>query len=1487
MRRRLGSMLLLVLLADGCADYSTTAPDIASVTVTPSSVTLVGIGAEAMLAATVRSSEGQSSLWGIEWTNSNPSVVELVAMRAPNSTSYFTPRAHVRAVGPGSATITAAAYGGVTADAFIEVVEVSEYRMSRASDTLRALGDTVRLYAEGLTGDGNWIPALDFTWRYPHDPEIAVVDSTGLVTAIGNGTTTFSASRHDDHTDTTIRLTASITVAQVATEITRGLPQSIVTLDALGDTMRFSVEGRDSNGHPVANDLFEWRSDDENVAVVDGTGLVVAAGNGSATISVTSGAVAASVRVTVAQEITGIRVTPQKDTLRAPGDTLRLAGVLVDPNGHPVEGADTVFTWWSSDESVAIVDGNGLVTAVAEGTAEITAQSAGTGLSAAADVLAWFPSDRDILVTLYNATNGRFWRNSEGWLTDVPLDSWRGVETDAGGRVISLNLWRNGGKNGLSGPIPPELGYLSELRELNLGNNGLTGLIPPELGRLAKLESLTLSANRLTEVPAQLGELGNLVTLNIRGNTLESIPPELAKLAKLRYLQLSDNRLTGDVLRLLADLSQLRTLDLYDNRLSGTIPAELGALANLEVLDLGRNHLTGDIPAELGELTNLYKLNLSSWACCNQLTGSIPPELGNLAKLSTLGLRNLGLTGSIPPELGNLTRLHTLEIDFNNLTGAIPASLGNLHELSSLYLTSNELTGSIPPEFGNLSRLALLWAGRNRLEGQVPSELGDLPNLESLTLHGNELTGLLPPQLGSLRRLELLFVNENDLSGPIPLEFVNLPLSRFEWDDSKLCAPLDPAFQAWLETIRDMKGGPGCLTDALMALYEATGGPAWTNAANWLTDEPVSEWHGVMADEEGRIMGLDLRGNGLRDTVPSEIGALADLRRLDLRDNRLAGELPGKLADLAELRELYLSGNQLAGRLPAEFGNLAELTTLDVAHNQFTGAVPSSFAGLSKLTDFHWSESGLCAPAVDWYQSWLGAIANHTGGTNCSPALKLSVPAAHVNQAAQDLAGSVPLIAGREGLLRVFATADQANEHRPGAQATFFLNGREVHRAELVLASERGIAEDPASGQPDQYFRAKIPGEVLVPGIEMAVDVDPDSVVPRAPGSVVRFPAQGRIVLEVREMPRMDLTVVPVLAAVNPDSSVLEWVAGMGPGHAVIEYVTHVLPVGEYSVNVREPFIRSSAPLQDLSDWSFFASEIRLLRATENGTGYYYGVIGPRPGSIGGVGGSDPPVGVGKADAEFMAHEIGHGMKLWHAPCGLFGTQEDPRFPYLDGSIGVWGYDARGDSLVLPSTPDLMSYCRPRWISDYYFHQAMRYRLETERAPPPRVTVDAAAARSKRLLVWGGASPEGELRLNPAFALDMRAELPARPGPYRLEGFGAEGAREFSLDFEMDGLSHGGGNFLFAIPFEERWLGTLERIVLTGPEGTVELNGASEQAMALVLDRETGSLRSVLRGEDAVGALTAATAETSGPGGNSGSDTRVVVSYGLPGSVPN
>ena len=99
---------------------------------------------------------------------------------------------------------------------------------------------------------------------------------------------------------------------------------------------------------------------------------------------------------------------------------------------------------------------------------------------------------------------------------------------------------------------------------------------------------------------------------------------------------------------------------------------------------------------------------------------------------------------------------------------------------------------------------------------------------------------------------------------------------------------------------------------ALIALYNATDGENWANNENWLSDEPLDTWFGVIVSE-GRV------------------------RQLHLFGNRLTGAIPGEIGSLDALVNLTLGGNQLTGVIPAEMGSLAALKTLNLAFNHLTG----------------------------------------------------------------------------------------------------------------------------------------------------------------------------------------------------------------------------------------------------------------------------------------------------------------------------------------------------------------------------------------------------------------------------------------------------------------------------------------------------------------------------------------------------------------------
>ncbi len=311
------------------------------------------------------------------------------------------------------------------------------------------------------------------------------------------------------------------------------------------------------------------------------------------------------------------------------------------------------------------------------------------------------------------------------WGAETPLASWEGVVVDPViGRITELRLQ----SKEIVGLIPPELGELSELRDLDLSYNGFFGTIPAQVSQLTELTRLHLGHNRLAG----------------------PIPTHLARLTNLQELLLFLNKFTGSIPHEFSRLTALEYLHLDGNQLKGTIPDSLGELANLEYLSLSDNQLKGFIPTAVLNLTKLRHIDLSY----NQLSGAIPSGLSMLKYLCQIHLRNNRFTGTIPDELGNLSNRQCyiyINLDNNQLTGTIPTNLGDLPNLRGLDVSYNQLSGSIPAELGKSTKLVYLFLTHNQLTGRIPVELSQLTSLFAIDLlRGNRLTGPVPDALMKL-----------------------------------------------------------------------------------------------------------------------------------------------------------------------------------------------------------------------------------------------------------------------------------------------------------------------------------------------------------------------------------------------------------------------------------------------------------------------------------------------------------------------------------------------------------------------------------------------------------------------------------------------------------------------------------------------------------------------------------------------------------------
>lgn len=123
--------------------------------------------------------------------------------------------------------------------------------------------------------------------------------------------------------------------------------------------------------------------------------------------------------------------------------------------------------------------------------------------------------------------------------------------------------------------------------------------------------------------------------------------------------------------------------------------------------------------------------------------------------------------------------------------------------------------------------------------------------------------------------------------------------------------------------------------DALIKLYEATGGNQWKNKTKWCSNTPVSEWKGVFKNNyHGHVYKLILAENNLKGNLPGDIFLdLPYLIEIDFRDNDLTGPIPKEIAHLRQLQGLYLYTNRFTSKIPDEIADLPNLTGIYLFNN--------------------------------------------------------------------------------------------------------------------------------------------------------------------------------------------------------------------------------------------------------------------------------------------------------------------------------------------------------------------------------------------------------------------------------------------------------------------------------------------------------------------------------------------------------------------------
>ena len=162
-------------------------------------------------------------------------------------------------------------------------------------------------------------------------------------------------------------------------------------------------------------------------------------------------------------------------------------------------------------------------------------------------------------------------------------------------------------------------------------------------------------------------------------------------------------------------------------------------------------------------------------------------------------------------------------------------------------------------------------------------------------------------------------------------------------DDTHMDSSMTPGEKSDLEAFLlqiDTNEGATEATDreALVAFYNAAGGPSWTASWNWTTSKPLSKWHGVVTNSNGLVETLHLGDNGLTGRIPDSVADLKSLTTLDLSGNPLWGRLPAGLPQLPELATVRLGGTSVCAPDDAAFRTW--LTRLGLAIPACEATVP-------------------------------------------------------------------------------------------------------------------------------------------------------------------------------------------------------------------------------------------------------------------------------------------------------------------------------------------------------------------------------------------------------------------------------------------------------------------------------------------------------------------------------------------------------------------
>jgi len=331
-----------------------------TIEITPPTATLAVGATQAFEATVLDQDENEMTGVAVTWTSSNETVGTI------DTDGLFT------AIAEGTATVTATVEN-ITATATVTVngetpadPVATRIEIMPPAVTVE-VNETVEFSATVFDQFDEELPEAAVTWTSSNET-VGTIDTEGVFTAHAEGTVDVTATAGDATETATVTVSAE---EPVLTEIT--VTPTTATL-AIGETEQFTATALDQFGSAMTGVEIAWTSSDEAIGTIDANGTFTALAAGTADVTATAGNVTGSATVTVEAPaepvLDSIQITPTGATIVI-GDTQRFMVTARDQDGNVMSGV--AVNWTSSDETVGAIDADGIFSALAEGTATVTA----------------------------------------------------------------------------------------------------------------------------------------------------------------------------------------------------------------------------------------------------------------------------------------------------------------------------------------------------------------------------------------------------------------------------------------------------------------------------------------------------------------------------------------------------------------------------------------------------------------------------------------------------------------------------------------------------------------------------------------------------------------------------------------------------------------------------------------------------------------------------------------------------------------------------------------------------------------------------------------------------------------------------------------------------------------------------------------------------------------------------------------------------------